>query len=191
MTTKKVDALKGKVEKIKSRMGEKFSTIDGRFSAMENQMKSRFGGLEKMMRKLMEMQSKTPLAVSIVNLNQDLTEIPLAKSKGNEIGQKELDEESFFYQEPPPRAPTRDGSGFPDGGTVRREFYGGGSGVSDHYRRHFGKGEWATGDGGGQAEPRGSAQARRVEERLDFHPRYMRKTLRDHNNRYTEGGRNY
>ncbi|KAH0465382.1 hypothetical protein IEQ34_005485 [Dendrobium chrysotoxum] len=93
-----------------------------------------------MMRKLVKMQSKNPLAVSIANPNQDLTEIPLAKSKGNEIGRKEFDEESFFYQEPPPRAPARGGSEFPDGGTARREFYGGGSGTSDNYGRHFGQG---------------------------------------------------
>ncbi|KAH0468559.1 hypothetical protein IEQ34_003592 [Dendrobium chrysotoxum] len=31
----------------------------------------------------------------------------------------------------------------------------------------------------------------RVEERWDSHPRYTRETWRDHNNRYTGGGRSY
>ncbi|KAH0466897.1 hypothetical protein IEQ34_004135 [Dendrobium chrysotoxum] len=64
---------------------------------MENQMESRFGELEEMMRKLMEIQFKTPLAVPIANPNQDLTGIPLAESKRKEIKREEFDEESFFH----------------------------------------------------------------------------------------------
>ncbi|KAL0913627.1 hypothetical protein M5K25_017105 [Dendrobium thyrsiflorum] len=48
-------------------------------------MKNRLGRLEEMMRKLMEMQSKYPLAVLIANPNQILTGIPLAESKGKGI----------------------------------------------------------------------------------------------------------
>ncbi|KAH0467521.1 hypothetical protein IEQ34_004759 [Dendrobium chrysotoxum] len=81
-------------------MEEKFSTIEGRFLAMENRMKRRFGGLEEMMRKLMEMQSKTPLAVPITNPNQDLIEIPFVEFKRKEIRGEEFDEKSFFQQEP-------------------------------------------------------------------------------------------
>ncbi|KAH0466043.1 hypothetical protein IEQ34_006146 [Dendrobium chrysotoxum] len=42
--------------------------------------------LEEMMRKLMEMRSKIPPTVLITNPNQNLIRIPLAKSKGKEIG---------------------------------------------------------------------------------------------------------
>ncbi|KAH0451642.1 hypothetical protein IEQ34_018941 [Dendrobium chrysotoxum] len=100
-------------------------------------MESRFGRLKELMRKLMEMQSKTPLAIPITNPNQDLTRFPLAESKRKEIGQEEFDEESFFHQEPPPRALIRAGSRFLNGGTARRKFYGGGGEVVDHYGRHF------------------------------------------------------
>ncbi|KAH0458652.1 hypothetical protein IEQ34_011466 [Dendrobium chrysotoxum] len=74
---------------------------------MENSMEIRFSGLEEM-RKLMEMQSKTPQGVPIANLNQDLIGIPMAKSKGKEIRQEEFDKESFFHQESPPTASIRD-----------------------------------------------------------------------------------
>ncbi|KAH0460331.1 hypothetical protein IEQ34_010994 [Dendrobium chrysotoxum] len=60
--------------------------------------------LEEMIMKLLEMQSKTSLVVQMANSNQDLTKIPLAESKGKEIGRDEFNEESFFHQEPPPRA---------------------------------------------------------------------------------------
>ncbi|KAH0455679.1 hypothetical protein IEQ34_015711 [Dendrobium chrysotoxum] len=93
---------------------------------MENLMESRFGGLKEMMRKLMEMQSKTPLAIPIANPNQNLTEIPLAKSKGKDIEREEFNEESFFQKEPPPRATIRGGSKFLDGRIARREVSGGG-----------------------------------------------------------------
>ncbi|PKU84450.1 hypothetical protein MA16_Dca002963 [Dendrobium catenatum] len=43
-----------------------------------------------MLRKLMEMQSKTPLVVLIAKPNQDLIGIPLAESKGKEIGRSSL-----------------------------------------------------------------------------------------------------
>ncbi|KAH0463750.1 hypothetical protein IEQ34_006536 [Dendrobium chrysotoxum] len=161
MARKKVEALKGKIKQIKSRMEKKFLTIKGRFLAMENWMESRFEELEEMMRKLMEMQSKTPQAVPISNPNQDLTVIPMAKSKGKEIGREEFDKESFYHQEPPPRAPIRDSYG----GTARREFLSRGGGMANHYGRHFGLEDWATGDGWGQAEPLGSDHAWRVEER--------------------------
>ncbi|KAH0457875.1 hypothetical protein IEQ34_013190 [Dendrobium chrysotoxum] len=95
--------------------------------------------LEEMMRKLMEKRSKTPLTVPITNPNQDLTWIPLAKSKGKEIGRKGFDEESFVDQEPPPKAPIKGGSGFPEGGTAIMELCGGYGGVADHYERHFGQ----------------------------------------------------
>ncbi|KAH0465138.1 hypothetical protein IEQ34_005241 [Dendrobium chrysotoxum] len=65
-----------------------------RISTMENQMESRFERLEEMMRKLIEMQSKTPLTVPIANPNQDLIRIPLVESKGKKSGQ-EFNEESF------------------------------------------------------------------------------------------------
>ncbi|KAH0460819.1 hypothetical protein IEQ34_008394 [Dendrobium chrysotoxum] len=86
-----------------------------------------------MMRKLMEMQSKTPLAVPIANPNQDLTKIPLIKSKGKEIGRKEFDEESFFHQEPPPRAMIKGRSGFSERGQQGGYFVV----EVDYYRRHF------------------------------------------------------
>ncbi|KAH0460244.1 hypothetical protein IEQ34_010907 [Dendrobium chrysotoxum] len=91
-----------------------------------------------MMRKLMEIQSKTQLAILITNPNQDLTGIPLAESKGKVIEQEEFDDKSFFHQEIPPRALIRGGIGFADGGTTRREFCGGGGWVADHYGRPFG-----------------------------------------------------
>ncbi|KAH0454581.1 hypothetical protein IEQ34_016505 [Dendrobium chrysotoxum] len=69
-----------------------------------------------MIRKLMEMQSKTPLAVLIANSNQDLTGIPLVESKENEIRLDEFDEESLFHQEPPPRSLIRGKSRFLDEG---------------------------------------------------------------------------
>ncbi|KAH0453936.1 hypothetical protein IEQ34_018260 [Dendrobium chrysotoxum] len=70
-------------------------------------MESRFGGMKEMMRKLIEIQSKTPPAVSSANPHHDLIEIPLAESKGKKIVLEEFDEENSFHQEPPPRAPIR------------------------------------------------------------------------------------
>ncbi|KAH0470102.1 hypothetical protein IEQ34_001660 [Dendrobium chrysotoxum] len=101
-----------------------------------------------MMRKHLEMQSKTPLVVPMANPNQDLTGIPLTESKRKEIGQEEFNEESFFHQEPPTEALIRGGSGFLDEGTARRKFFGGGRRVADHYGRHFGQGKWAIREGG-------------------------------------------
>ncbi|KAH0466830.1 hypothetical protein IEQ34_004068 [Dendrobium chrysotoxum] len=63
--------------------------------------------LKEMMKKLMEIRSKTPPTIPITNPNQDLIRIPLVESKGKEIGREELDEKSSFHQEPPPRAPRR------------------------------------------------------------------------------------
>ncbi|KAH0453436.1 hypothetical protein IEQ34_017760 [Dendrobium chrysotoxum] len=141
-----------------------------------------------MMRKLMEMQSKTPSIIPIANPNQNLIRIPLAKSKGKEVGRKEFDEKSSFHQEPPSRA-SRGEIGFSDGGTTEREFYCGGDGVVNHYERFFWRGEWTIGEGEGCAETRESGHVRQMEENWEFHPRYMRETWRDHDNRYTGGGR--
>ncbi|KAH0455521.1 hypothetical protein IEQ34_015553 [Dendrobium chrysotoxum] len=80
MTAKKVEALERKMEQIKSDVEKKFSTMERRFTSMENRL-----GRVEMLRKLMEIQSETPLAVPIAKPNQDLTEIPLAKFKGKEI----------------------------------------------------------------------------------------------------------
>ncbi|KAH0454516.1 hypothetical protein IEQ34_016440 [Dendrobium chrysotoxum] len=77
-----------------------------------------------MMRKLLEIQSKTPPAVPMANPNQDLNRIPLAELKGKKIGWEEFNEESFFHQEPPPGSPIRGRSGFSDEGTAMREFFG-------------------------------------------------------------------
>ncbi|PKU59082.1 hypothetical protein MA16_Dca027936 [Dendrobium catenatum] len=99
MAAKKVDALQGELEKTKSWMEEKFSAIKGRISTMKNQMESRFRRLEQMMRKLVEMQSKTPLAVLIADPNQDLIRIPLAESKGKEIGREEFEEGRRSHEE--------------------------------------------------------------------------------------------
>ncbi|KAH0461164.1 hypothetical protein IEQ34_008739 [Dendrobium chrysotoxum] len=106
---KQVDALKGKMEQIKYGVEKIFSTFKGRFSTMKNRMESRFGGLEEMLKKLIEMQSKTPPAVPIANPNHDLIGIPLAKSKGKEIGWEEFYEEISFHQKPPFRALIRGG----------------------------------------------------------------------------------
>ncbi|KAH0464267.1 hypothetical protein IEQ34_007053 [Dendrobium chrysotoxum] len=78
-------------------------------------MESRFERLEGMKRKLVEMQSKISPMVPIANHKQDLIEIPLAESKGKEIGREEFDEESFFHQELPPRTLIRGKSMFLDG----------------------------------------------------------------------------
>ncbi|KAH0464780.1 hypothetical protein IEQ34_004883 [Dendrobium chrysotoxum] len=86
----------------------------------------------------MEMRSKTPPTVSIVNHNQDLIVIPLVESKRKEIRREEFGEKSSFHQEPPPRALRRGEIGFSDGGIAGREFYYGGGGVIDYYRRLFG-----------------------------------------------------
>ncbi|KAH0434366.1 hypothetical protein IEQ34_026840 [Dendrobium chrysotoxum] len=95
MAAKKVDALEWEVEQIKSGKEERFSTL-------ENQMESRLGGIEKMIKKLMEMQSKAPTAAPIANPQHNLTGVPLTESKGKEIGHEEFDEAIFFHQEPPP-----------------------------------------------------------------------------------------
>ncbi|KAH0459130.1 hypothetical protein IEQ34_011944 [Dendrobium chrysotoxum] len=110
-------------------------------------MENRFGGLEEKIRKLLDMQSKTPPAVLMANLNQDLTGIPLAESKGKEIGREEFNDENFFHQEPSPGTPIRGRSGFPNEGTVMREFFGGDSRMVDHYERHLGQGEWPLEEG--------------------------------------------
>ncbi|KAH0461161.1 hypothetical protein IEQ34_008736 [Dendrobium chrysotoxum] len=95
-------------------------------------MESRFGGMEEMLRKLIEMQSKTPLTIPIANPHHDVTKIPLDESKEKEIGKEEFNEKSFFHHEPPPRALVRGGIGFPDGEIAGIEFCGGGGGVTDH-----------------------------------------------------------
>ncbi|KAL0903410.1 hypothetical protein M5K25_027789 [Dendrobium thyrsiflorum] len=64
-------------------MEEMFSTLD-----------KRFGGRKEMMRMLIEMQSKTPPTVLIVNPNNDLIRIYLAESKGKEIRREEFEEDS-------------------------------------------------------------------------------------------------
>ncbi|KAL0918887.1 hypothetical protein M5K25_010934 [Dendrobium thyrsiflorum] len=107
-------------------------------------MESRLGGMEEMIKKLMEMQFKAPQAIPIANPQRDLTGVPLAESKGKEIEREEFNEASFFHQEPPPGAPRRGGLGFPDEKIVGREFYGGiygGSGRETDYGRPFGQGE--------------------------------------------------
>ncbi|KAH0467767.1 hypothetical protein IEQ34_002800 [Dendrobium chrysotoxum] len=115
---------------------------------MENRMESRFEGMEEMMRKLIEIQSKTPPAVPIANPHHDLTGILLAESKWKDIGREEFDEESSFHQKSPPRAPIRGGIRVLDGGITGREFYGGGGRVTNHYERPFGHGQWTIGEGG-------------------------------------------
>ncbi|KAL0906396.1 hypothetical protein M5K25_024888 [Dendrobium thyrsiflorum] len=125
MASKRVDVLEGKMEQFKSYMKEKFSTMEGRCSSMEGRlssMENRLGGIQEMMRKLLKMQSKTLPAVPMANSNQYLTKIPLAESKGKEIEREDFNEESFFHQEPPPEAPIRSGSRFPNEGTEMREF---------------------------------------------------------------------
>ncbi|KAL0924919.1 hypothetical protein M5K25_005779 [Dendrobium thyrsiflorum] len=109
--------------------------------------------MEEMLRRLFEMQTKTSLVVPMPNPNQDLIEIPLAESKGKEIDQEEFDEGSFFHQDPPPRALISGGLGFLDDGTTKEKSFGGGGKAADHYERHFGQGESAIGEGGGQAPP--------------------------------------
>ncbi|KAL0917228.1 hypothetical protein M5K25_012277 [Dendrobium thyrsiflorum] len=132
MAAKKDDALKGEVEQIQF-------VIEERFLTMKNQMESRLGGMEEMIKKLMEMQSKAPPAVPIANPQHDLTGVPLAESKGKEIEREEFDKSSFFHQEPTPEALRRGGSGFPNDRTAGREFYGGiyggGGRATDHYGR--------------------------------------------------------
>ncbi|KAL0922733.1 hypothetical protein M5K25_006746 [Dendrobium thyrsiflorum] len=49
--------------------------------------------MEEMLRKLMEMQFKTPLTGPIAKPNQDLTKIPLAESKGREIRRSSMRED--------------------------------------------------------------------------------------------------
>ncbi|KAL0928511.1 hypothetical protein M5K25_000395 [Dendrobium thyrsiflorum] len=115
--------------------------------------------MEEMLRRLLEMQTKTSLVVPMANLNQDLTGIPLAESKGREIGQEEFDEGSFFHQKTPPMALIRSGSGCLDERTTKMKSFGGGSRAADHYERHCGQGEPLIGEGGGQ-EPHPRAQIR-------------------------------
>ncbi|KAH0436600.1 hypothetical protein IEQ34_026382 [Dendrobium chrysotoxum] len=111
MAAKKMEALEGEMEQFKTGL-EKFSTMGERFSYMENRMENRFRRVE-MLRRLLEMQTNTSLVAPTANPNQDLTEIPLAESKGKEIEQEEFDEGSFFHQEPPPVAPIRGGIRIP------------------------------------------------------------------------------
>ncbi|KAH0451994.1 hypothetical protein IEQ34_019293 [Dendrobium chrysotoxum] len=184
MAAKEMDVLKGKMEQIKSGVKEIFST-------MENRMESRFGGSEEILKKLIEMQSKTPPAIPIANPHHDLIEILLAKSKRKEIRRKDFGEKISFHQEPPPIAQIRGGIGFSIGGRAGRKIYGRGGKVTDHYGRPFGQGEWTTREGGGRAEPWGSDHERRLEEMWDPHPQYTRKIRKDHNNRYTGGEASY
>ncbi|KAL0918098.1 hypothetical protein M5K25_010088 [Dendrobium thyrsiflorum] len=79
-------------------------------------------GVEEMIRKLVEMQSKTPLTIPTTNLHHDSVEIPLAESKGNEIGREKFDEESSFHQEPPSRVSLRGVIGFLERGTQEGSF---------------------------------------------------------------------
>ncbi|KAH0458464.1 hypothetical protein IEQ34_013779 [Dendrobium chrysotoxum] len=69
-----------------------------------------------MMRKLMEIRSKSPLMVPIANPNQDLIGNPLAESQGKEIGREEFDKKRSFHQEPPLKTPRRGEIGCSDGG---------------------------------------------------------------------------
>ncbi|KAH0466339.1 hypothetical protein IEQ34_006442 [Dendrobium chrysotoxum] len=85
MAAKKADALKGKIEQFKSKVEEKFSTLEGKFFNHGESDGGRFWRLEEMTTKLIEMQSKTPLEVLMANPNHKLSEIPLAQSKGKEI----------------------------------------------------------------------------------------------------------
>ncbi|KAH0465658.1 hypothetical protein IEQ34_005761 [Dendrobium chrysotoxum] len=147
MSVKKMEALEGEMEQFKTSL-EKFSTMGERFSYMKNRMENRFKRVEEMLRRILEMKTNTSLVVPMANPNQDLIGIPLAESKGKEIGQEEFDEGSFFHQEPPPVALIRGGSGFLDGGTTERAFRGEGGGVADPYERSFGQGKWTT-EGGG------------------------------------------
>ncbi|KAL0910135.1 hypothetical protein M5K25_021077 [Dendrobium thyrsiflorum] len=212
MTSKRVDALEGKMEQFKSRM-------KGKFSTMENQLR----GMEEIMRKLLDMQSKTLPMVLMVNSNQNLTGILLAGSKGKDIEREEFNKESFFHQEPslgasiwggvaehygrhfeqgkwliregegqepPPRAPVRDIIGYSNGETAGREFRDEGGGVADRNNRSFGQGEW-TAEEGRQAKLWGSSHVRRREEMWDSHCPNMEETWRDYKNRYTGGGRSY
>ncbi|KAL0917356.1 hypothetical protein M5K25_012410 [Dendrobium thyrsiflorum] len=55
--------------------------IEERFSTMENQMESRLGGIEEMIKKLMEMRSQAPLTVPITNPHHDLIGGPVAELK--------------------------------------------------------------------------------------------------------------
>ncbi|KAH0468957.1 hypothetical protein IEQ34_002189 [Dendrobium chrysotoxum] len=132
MARRRVEALEEKLEgevgKHRADVGsmkECISAMEGRFGNLKDMMKKiiemqlktlpvvptaeskRKKILEEMMRKLMEMRSKTPPTVPIVNPNQNLIRIPLAESKGKEIGRKEFDEKSSFHQEPSSRAPRR------------------------------------------------------------------------------------
>ncbi|KAL0924362.1 hypothetical protein M5K25_005179 [Dendrobium thyrsiflorum] len=90
-----------------------------------------------MMRKLVEMRFKIPPTAPIANPNQYLIGIPLTESKRKEIGREEFDKVSSFHQKPPTMAPIKGGSRFTDRGTTRREFYGWGGRVTNHYMRHF------------------------------------------------------
>ncbi|KAL0925213.1 hypothetical protein M5K25_003530 [Dendrobium thyrsiflorum] len=75
MTTKKMDALEGKMEQLMSGMEEKYFGVEGRPSSIENH----FENLEDMMKKMIEMQLKASLA------------IPMADPKAKEI-QEDNDE---------------------------------------------------------------------------------------------------
>ncbi|KAH0470131.1 hypothetical protein IEQ34_001689 [Dendrobium chrysotoxum] len=163
MARRRVESLEEKLEgevgqlRVDMRsMNERISAIEGRFGNLEDMMKKiiemqskasltiprvepmKKKFLEEMMRKLMEMRSKIPPTVPIANPNQDLIGIPLAESKRNEIRREEFDEKSSFHQVPPLRAPRRGEIGFLDGEIARKEFYCGGGGVVNYYGRLFG-----------------------------------------------------
>ncbi|KAH0455581.1 hypothetical protein IEQ34_015613 [Dendrobium chrysotoxum] len=119
-------------------------------------MENRFGGLEEMMRKLLEMQSKTPPTVPMANPNQELIRIPLVESKRKEIRWEGVRRGEFLSSKATSWGSDKGGSRFLDEGTIRRKFFGGGGRVADHYGRHFRQGEWAISEGRGQ-EPHSRA----------------------------------
>ncbi|KAH0451569.1 hypothetical protein IEQ34_018868 [Dendrobium chrysotoxum] len=157
MADKKVDELEERLEveiiQMKSEISylqTQVSYLKKDISVIHEKFDSKFSIMEEMLRRLLEMQTKTSRVVPMANPNQDLIGIPLAESKRKEIRQEEFDEGSFFHQEPPPIAPTRGGSGFLDEGTTKIKSFGGGGRVADHYERHFGQGKPLIREGGGQ-----------------------------------------
>ncbi|PKU63333.1 hypothetical protein MA16_Dca013377 [Dendrobium catenatum] len=112
MATKKVEALGGELAQIKSGMEEKFSTME--------RMEGRLGGIEKIIKKLMEMQSQASWAVPITSPHHNLTKGPMAKLKGKEIEREEFDEKSSFHQEPPLRTLIMGGIEVSKGGTAEK-----------------------------------------------------------------------
>ncbi|PKU74577.1 hypothetical protein MA16_Dca003780 [Dendrobium catenatum] len=101
-----------------------------------------------MLRRLLEMQTKTSRVVPMANPNQDLTGIPLAEAK-----KEEFDKGRFFHQQSPPIAPIKSGSVSLDEGTTKMKIFSGGDRVADHYERYFGQGEPVIREGGGQEPP--------------------------------------